>query len=78
MTEVINMPTKVVDSDWRDDIDPKIEYELIGGDEKGEMNYINKNAIPVKKQEVKNATTDYKTRKIGHTALFRYKDKLVA
>lgn len=71
MAETLKLPTEVIDADWKD-------FQLIGGDEKGERNYSQENAVLVKKSEVKNATTDYKERKIGRVALFSIKDKLNA
>ena len=79
MAEIIKLPTKVVDSGWRDDIDPSdLGFELVGGNEKGEKAYINKNAALIKKSEVKNPTTDYKNRKIGRVAIFSAHDRLAA
>ena len=72
MAEKLKLPTEVVDSDWKDDID----FQLIGGSEHGEANY--KNMTLIKKSEVKNSTTNYKDRKIGRVALFSLRDKLVA
>ena len=71
--ETFNIPNngEVVESDWTN-------FQLVGGNEKGEREYKN-NAILVKKSEVKNANTDYKrTRTIGRIALFSSKDKLAA
>lgn len=79
MAEIIKLPTKVVDSEWRDDIDTSdLGFELVGGNEEGEKAYINKNAVLIKKSEVKNATTDYKNRKIGQVAIFSAHDRLAA
>lgn len=58
------------------------DFQLVGGDEAGESEYFNEtvpeDAELIKKNEVKNATTSYKNRKIGHTALFSLNDKLAA
>ena len=72
MAEKLKIPTEVIDSDRKDDID----FQLIGGNEEGERKY--KNMTMIKKSEVKNATTKYKERKIGRMALFSMNDKLAA
>ncbi|MBR2543430.1 hypothetical protein IKF03_02450 [Candidatus Saccharibacteria bacterium] len=69
MTEALKLPNKVINADWT-------VFQLIGGDEKGERNY--QNMTLIKKSEVKNTTTNYKERKIGHTAIYSIKDKLAA
>ena len=69
MTEALKLPNKVIDADWT-------VFQLIGGDEEGESKY--KNMTLIKKSEVKNTTTNYKDRKVGHTALYSIKDKLAA
>lgn len=51
-------------------------FQLIGGSEEGEREYVN--ATLVEKKNVKNATTAYKNRKIGHFALFSSSDKMAA
>ncbi len=80
MSEIIKLPTKVVvDSEWRDDIDTSdLGFELVGRNEEGEKAYKNNNAVLVNKSEVKNATTDYKNRKIGRVAIFSAHDRLAA
>ena len=73
---IIKLPTEVIDSDWRDDIDTAgLEYEPYGGDERKE---IEEGAKLVKKSEVEGATLNYKKRKIGRVALFKTGDKLAA
>lgn len=59
------------------DLDNSFDYEYYGGSEKGEIEW-RKNATLIKKSEVKQTTTDYKNRKIGHAALFSINDKLTA
>lgn len=56
--------------------DQAFDYQLIGGNERGEREY--KNATRIKKSEVKNSTLDYKNRKIGHFALYSINDELAA
>ncbi|MBO7132242.1 hypothetical protein J6V85_03255 [Candidatus Saccharibacteria bacterium] len=56
--------------------DQSFDFQLIGGNEKGERDY--KNATRIKKSEVEKSTLDYKKRKIGHVALFSISDKLSA
>ena len=51
-------------------------FQLIGGSEEGEKEYVN--ATLVEEKNVKNATTAYKNRKIGRSALFSASDKMVA
>ena len=51
-------------------------FQLIGGSEEGEREYVN--ATLVEEKDVKNATTNYKNRKIGHLALFTPRDKMSA
>ena len=58
------------------------EFQLVGGDETGESEYIN-TSIPqdaelIDKTKVEKATTRYKSRKIGQTAIFSLNDKLAA
>ncbi|MBR2994196.1 hypothetical protein IKF43_02280 [Candidatus Saccharibacteria bacterium] len=66
MTERLKLPTEVVDSDWKDDID-YTPYE-------DEMNYISP-------ENVENATAEQAKRrniKIGRVALFGENEKLAA
>ena len=64
MTETIKLPTKVIDSDWKDDID----YEP----------YTNETEY-IQPQKVENATAEQaKSRRIGHVALFSKNEKFAA
>ena len=72
MAETIKLPSEVIDLDW------KHSFQLVGKSESGERNYKNENAVLVDKNEVKNATTRYKGRKIGQTAILSFKDELAA
>ena len=66
MTEKLKLPTEVVNSDWKDDID-YTPYE-------DEMNYISP-------EKVENATAEQAKRrniKIGRIALFGKDEKLAA
>ena len=71
MAETLKLPNEVIDADWTN-------FQLVGGSEKGEQSYKNEAAVLVDKKEVKNATTNYKNRKIGRIALFSFEDKLAA
>ncbi len=76
--ETLNIPSEVVDSDWKDDT--SLDYEIFGGDNKKESEY----ASPVEgqkinKKDVKNININkIKQRKIGHYALFGQNDKILA
>lgn len=66
MTEKLKLPTKVVNADWKDDID-YAPYE-------DEMNYVSP-------ENVENATAEQAKRrniKIGRVALFSKNEKLSA
>ena len=66
------------------------DYQLIGGSEKGEIEYnrnrkfgqLAYNRVLIDKNKVKNATTNYKAKKIGSkvgiVAFFKPEDKLAA
>ncbi|MBQ3292831.1 hypothetical protein IJG93_00790 [Candidatus Saccharibacteria bacterium] len=42
-TGTLNVPNKVIDSDWRDDID--VDYAIYGDDEKQEGEYISPRSV---------------------------------
>ena len=69
MAEKLNIPKRVVDSDWKDDVD--IDYATYG-DEKAEREYISPTEVS------KESISMIKKRKLGHNALFTLKDKLAA
>ena len=70
-TETIKLPTEVIDSDWKDDIDD-IDYEP----------YKNEDTYKyIQPQKVESATAEQAKRrniKIGHVALFGKNEKLAA
>ena len=80
MAEKLNLPNKVIDADWKDDID--LDYELYGGNEKQEREYISEapeNAELIDRKEVKNASVKRaKNRRVGIVALFKEDDLLAA
>ena len=69
MAETFKIPNKVIDSEWRDDIDlAGIEYEEF----KQEADYVAPETV--EKASVKRA----KNRRIGHEGFFRVNDKIAA
>ena len=67
-TETIKLPTEVIDSDWKDDID----YEPYKNEDKYKY---------IQPQKVESATAEQAKRrniKIGHVALFGKNEKLAA
>lgn len=61
MAEELNLPTKVINSEWQDDID--VDYAIYGDNEKTEREYISPEGIS------KNSIEKIKARKLGHSAL---------
>ena len=70
MAEKLKIPNEVVDSDWEDDID--IDYAIYGDSEKNEATYVSPSEVS--KENIKKI----KAQKIGHIALFNFKDKMAA
>ena len=75
MTETIKLPKQVQeDNNWRDDID--LDYATYGN-EKDEMKYVSPKRIS---KEAKESIAKIKERniKIGHFAIFKTYDKMMA
>ena len=75
--ESLELPSKVIDSDWKDDVD------FMAYEDEDEYNSSKieapKDAELIKRKEVKNATVAAaKNQKIGHIALFSRNDKIAA
>ena len=64
-TETIKLPTEVIDSDWKDDID----YEPYKNEDKYKY---------IQPQKVESATAEQAKRRIGHVTLFGKNEKLAA
>ena len=64
MAEKLSIPNKVIDSEWRDDID--VDYAIYGGDEKNEAEMgLNKKQDIVVSREAMEKIKEIKSRKIG-------------
>ncbi len=66
MAEKLNIPTHVVNSDWKDDID--VDYAIYGDNEREERNYISPEKVD---DSTKNKIAAIKRRniKLGKTAM---------
>ena len=86
MAETLNIPNKVINSDWKDDID--VDYAIYGGNEKEEMKFISKkdlgkkvmNITKIKNEKISTPLFGFRKRnkRIGTVAMFRPGDKLAA
>ena len=65
---------KVIDSDWKDDID--VDFAIYGGNEKQEGEYINPDKVITK--ETQRKIDRIKAKKIGVTTLEILKDTVAA
>lgn len=55
-TQTLNIPNKVVDSEWKDDID--VDYAIYGDNEKAEGEYISPKSVSKESiKEIKNFQT---------------------
>ena len=75
MAEKLNIPNKVIDSEWKDDID--VDYATYGRNDKEEMEYISPKKVS---RETERKIESIKSRnvKLGRFAMFALKDKLAA
>ena len=69
MAEKLNLPNKVINSEWKDDVD--VDYAIYGDNEKSEREYIppeevSKESINMIKR---------RNQKLGHAAVFLFDSK---
>lgn len=69
-TQTLNIPDKVVDSNWKDDID--VDYAIYGGSEKKEGQYISPESVD---KETQNKINRIKAKKIGISTLWVLENK---
>lgn len=73
-TQTLTIPTEVVDSDWRDDIDAS--FAIYGNSEKAERTYIDPNKVITKETQAK--IDRIKAKKIGVSVMEVLKDTVAA
>ncbi|MBQ9484585.1 hypothetical protein IJU85_00560 [Candidatus Saccharibacteria bacterium] len=69
MAETFKIPTQVVDSDWKDDID--VDYAIHGGNEKNEREFVSPDKVSDQSIE---SIKDWRMKKWGRLSLKAYKD----
>lgn len=74
MAEKLNIPTEVIDSEWKDDVD--VDYAIYGGSNRGEMEYVSPQNVS---KETMKKLEKIKSQNIKFGIMARFaKDKLAA